>query len=315
MQPHQTTTQTTKGPIMLNNIRKTIASFIAPKAVVINATQEELAKARSITRPDMPKHILTQHERATTQPTMAGKFHVADLERLSSDYLKDSIAQYGTWQALAKAFAEYERVTGNKNADDNKMLALLDEFHSWNAATSTNKQYTEETVLDVIARLSQVPAAKGSDATDSIIARVRKCSIEEVRAARQKEAERKTALREANIEGFAGVCWQFTMNENNPFISGAKAASKALQTLEFVATSWTGDPANIAAELLLMESDIKVIEHIAKMEELREGENQTPIAEYTGKREYKHDPAKEISVNAKLDRLNYEAWLAEQQAS
>ena len=55
----------------------------------------------------------------------------------------------------------------------------------------------------------------------------------------------------------------------NPSIPSAKAAGKAVQTLEWVATNWQGDPAGISAELLLIEADLKKIERMARDAEER----------------------------------------------
>lgn len=72
----------------------------------------------------------------------------------------------------------------------------------------------------------------------------------------------------------ASWAWNFSAEGEEATISGAKAAAKAVQTLEWIASTWQGEPASIAAELLLIESDIQVIEAIAQKEEDHDRENQ-----------------------------------------
>lgn len=301
---------------MLNNIRKALATFIAPSSINVAATQAELGAAKSLTTRVLPKnhHLLSQGERSVTNGLVAGKFHVSNLDQLSSDYLRSSIAQHAAWICLAQAYGEYERVVNKKSRDDKRLNTILDEFHCWNAALPLTKQYDDVNLVDTVARMSQVPPQKGNDATDAIIARVRGCSVDELRKARQAEADKKTKQREDMLEGFLSAIWSFTSSELDPFISGAKAEAKAISTIEFVANSWTGDPAAIAAEITLMEDDIKKIRWIAHQETIREGEGQTTTVGHTGQREYKYDPAAEMSNAARLDTLAYQEWLATQQA-
>lgn len=243
------------------NLRKSVANFIAPATIVVPQGQ------RALTQPDAPAHMLNQAQRIAEPRSYPGKVSASQLLSLNSEYLKDAIAQFGAWSALARAFSEYERVINKRSKDDVKLGVLLDEFHCWNAATSNDKQMDEQSVIDVTARLTQVSPQKGNAQTDAIIARVRKCSVEELRALRIKEAEVATSSRESMLEGFVAQVWGTPTGDYDFAISGIKAVSKAIQTMEFVARSWTGDPANIAGELLLMEADLKTLEAIAAKDE------------------------------------------------
>lgn len=245
----------------ISNLRKSVANFIAPNTIIVPAN------AKSLTQPVTPQHMLNQAERIAEPRSYPGKVSASQLQGLNSTYLKDAIAQFGAWSALARAFSEYERVVNKRSKDDVKLGALIDEFHCWNAATSDDKQMDEQSVMDVAARLTQVSPAKGNDQTDKIIARVRKCSVEELRTLRTKEAEVATAKRESMLEGFIAQVWSFASGDYDYALSGVKAVTKAIQTMEFVARSWTGDPANIAGELLLMEADLKTLEAIAAKDE------------------------------------------------
>lgn len=268
---------------MFNAIRTTIANAIAPKIIPqmiaanqgsVQASQGDLAAARSLTQTILPKehHTLTQHSRRHEGSQITGKVSVSMLEDMNSAYLKDALASYGAWSALAYAFSEYERVTGKRTTSDEKLNQLLDEFHCWNAATSSDKQMGEEAIAVAVAKLCQTKPQQGNADTDKIIARVKGCSVDELRADRAKQAEIQAARRTQLMDGFLAAVWSFTSSDLNPSMSGAKAEAKAVQTMEFVASNWTGNPANIAAELMLMEADLAHLTKIAHLETLREGQ-------------------------------------------
>ena len=255
---------------MFNNIRKTIANALSGYAVSISPNTITVpAGATSLTTPQAPAHLLTQYERSVTTP-LTGAFHVSNLETLSSEYLKDAVAQLGAWSALARAFNEYEKVVSKRVANDVKLGQLIDEFHCWNATCSTGKQMDEEAIIIAADKIAVQKPAKGDATTDAIIARVRKCTVAELKAAREAMAAKQSAARAELLTGFVATMGSFTSGDMNPSISNAKVAAKAIQTLEWVATSWQGDPAGIAAELLLIEGDIATIEAAAKREDMHD---------------------------------------------
>lgn len=297
---------------MFNSIRKSIASFIAPTSVQISVP----AGTKSLTTPtiqQIPMHVRTQPDRAWGKEMVVGKFHVSHLELMNSNYLKDAIAQLGAWAALARVFSEFEKVHNKKNADFTKYQQLLNEFHAWNAATSTEKQMNEETVILTLDRLADPVVPKGNKETDAIIARVRKITIEEVQAERIAQAEKKSAIRKDMLNALQAEIWKFDSDDIDPFLSSTKVAAKAVQTLEWIAKSWQGEPASIAAELLLIEADIKVIEELAKKEEGHTNEGPMEVSGDYSKPEYQADPSKELSTKAKLDKKAFQEWQATQQ--
>jgi len=254
---------------MFNSIRKSLANLIAPSAVVINIPKD----AKSLTIQQIPMHVRTQSERVNRQEVIQGKFHLSHLELMNSQYLKDAIAQLGAWGSLARVFSEYERTYNKKNADFGKYHSYLNEFHAWNAATSTDKQMDDETVLLTLNRMADPVVPKGNKDTDAIIARIRKMTVQEITQERIAKAEKKSALRKEMLSSLAAEIWQYDSDDLDPFLASAKVAAKAIQTLEWIANNWQGEPAGIAAELLLIEADIKVIEELAKKEEAHEGES------------------------------------------
>lgn len=250
---------------MFSNLRKTIAKFIAPA----NSNVIVPAGTRDITYGKAPRHLLDQPSRETTTP-MIGEFHVSDLTDMASAYLKDAVAQLGAWSALARAFSEFEKVVGKRVADDKQLCKLFDEFHCWNSATSDGKQMDEDAVALAADKIATVRPNKGSPETDKIIARVRGCSVVELKADREAKAAKASAVRNELLTGFCSAVWSYSTSDMNPSLPNSKVAAKALQTLEWVANNWQGEPAGIAAELLLIEDDLKRIEKAARAEEVRD---------------------------------------------
>lgn len=190
-----------------------------------------------------------------------------DLLDLNSTYIRNAVAQLGAWTALAKGFNAFL-----KNPKDAEVY--VDEFHYWNSVTATEGQMNEEATLNTVAKLSQVKPAKGSVETDKIIARVRKISVEAIAAEREAKAAKDTAKREAAILAFDQMIWQSVGHGDGTYsIPGSKAVSKAMDTMMWIA-NWTGNPDQIAGELLLCEADMAQLEIVARKEEERKGESQ-----------------------------------------
>ncbi len=253
---------------MFNSIRKSIASFIAPKA-------QPVVKP-SVVPQVIPEGVSGRSFRQTAsiaQPRdskpMNGKFRVCDLELLSSQYLKDALAGLGAWSSLAVMFAAYEKQSNSRKADKDwsSYEVAKDAFHQWNSATSEDKQMSEEAVIITLDKIAAVPVQKGNEQTDAIIARVLNKDVETVRQDRIKKANAKTQARKEMLAHLVADVWNFSQEGEEASISGAKAAAKGIQTLEFIATYWQGRPEAIAAELLLIESDMKTIEALAQREE------------------------------------------------
>ena len=260
---------------MFNSIRRAIASFIAPAAGTINATPAQLAKVQTLT---IPANVGTQRSRSVIASQSAemknGKFYPEHLELLSSQYLRDAIAGLGAWSALAKMSNAYAKMQTRRNADPTAYEQAKEEFHCWNAATSIDKQMNEEAVIIALDKIAEVPVQKGNEQTDAIIARVLNKSIDEVKTERIAKAAKQTAQRKELIAALCADVWQYSGEDVDCYLSSAKVAAKAVQTLEWIASTWQGEPAQIASELLLIESDIKTIEALARKEEEHDGENQ-----------------------------------------
>ena len=272
----------------------------------LDATPAQLAQVQTIT---IPANIGTRRSQpATTTPTaLVGKFEVDHLECLSSQYLKDALAGFGAWSALAKAFSEYMKLNNRKNANTVAYEQAKEQFHAWNAATSLDKQMNEETTALALAKIAEVPVQKSNDETDKIFARVLNKSVDEVKAQRIAKADKETKARQEVLSALYADIWQYSGEPVECYMSAAKAAAKAVQTMEWIAGTWQGHPSAVAAELLLIESDIKMIEHLARKEEDHDRDGVTEVG-HSNQADYKHDPLKSQGINPNQDAIdNYMA--------
>ena len=249
---------------LFSTLRNSVANFIAADRQPVHMIVDN---AKSLTTANTPKHVLTQHERAEDVSMAKGKFYVIDLSDLNSERARDAIAQLGCWSALARAFSEYERVTGKRHLNDAKLNQLVDEFHAWNASKTAGGYMNEDAIFEAVAKMCVQAPAKGSAETDAILARVKKVSVEEIRQDRINKAQARTQARIDMLDGFVAMVSGFQGSETNHYaMSSAKALDKAIQTLEWVANWDSNNPAEQAAELLLIEDDIKMIRKLAKEE-------------------------------------------------
>lgn len=243
-------------------IRNALASFLSTKKEA-QCTMTLEAGAKNLTYGTKSKFMdsVQNHE----PKVLKGEFHIEHLDLLISLRLRDAVCGLGSWSALARAFNGYNQELDKPIArrDFTKVSQLIDEFHSWNSAAQN--QMDEDAVHDLATRLADVQPTKGSTATDTIIARVRKCSVEDVRADRLKKAEIKAAKRVERIVGFVEEVWSWVADPTAEYsLPMMKVLNKACQTLEWVGGWDSFDPAQVAAELLLIEDDIKTLEKLAK---------------------------------------------------
>ena len=240
----------------MNNTLLGAADYIAPsqiKVVVPPGT-------KSLTTPNRPQHEVEQ----VANPTMyRGQFHLSHLDMIYSTYLKNAVCQLGAWSSMAKAFNLFQKNYGKRTVNEAPFLRLVEEFHAWNAATDEAKQMSEDDIILTADRIAEVKVAKGSKETDAIIAKIRKISVEQLKADRLAKAEKATATRKDMLISFVAALGQPTGSDIDPEMPVEKVASKALQTLEFLATqNW--DPTFIATECLLIQGDLDNLEAITK---------------------------------------------------
>ena len=240
----------------INSIRSIIAQAIAPKTVITEPTAQDRREENEFHNNRVQARVSQYVGEVGHQDVLRGNISVEDIGDLCSDYSKNAICSLASWSALAKAFNTYI-----KNPKDIKLEAFLSEFHAWNAVSPN--QMGDEQVMDVIARLTQVSPAKANDATDAIIARVRKVSVDTLRAERQKKAAADTARREEQMEQFATIVWSHVFSEHNFEIPAAKCEAKLIDTMQWIANWQSNNPAAQAAELMLLESDLNHVRKLA----------------------------------------------------
>ena len=167
--------------------------------------------------------------------------------------------------------------------------------------------------MDLATRLADVQPPKGNPSTDLIIARVRKCSVEDVRKDREKKAAIKAAIRVERIVGFVEHVWSWTVVETEYSIPMMKVINKVIQTMEWVAGWDSYDPAQTAAEILLMEDDLRTIEKIAKIKSNDNNEDFVDgilTADHMMKNKSQHRSfATPTNPDALSDKKSFEDWL------
>ena len=238
-----------------------------------------------------------------------------DLLDFSSEYARNAVANLGSWSALAKGFSAFVR-----NNKDPKAEQFSHEFHAWNSVAV--KQMDEESVLTTVANLSQVKPATGNKDTDAIIARITKKTVAEVQADREAKAKIATAKREDAIINYTSLVWSCVFGDGQYSMEAQRVLDKLQQTLLWIASWDTTNPAAIAAELLLIERDIELVKGIANKpadETFTEcsltSDGMMKNNRGGHKSEFTFDPLKELSAQAHADKQSFENWQAEQHAA
>lgn len=287
---------------IINSLAKSIVKATSTSGQ-LGATVEEIkAQPKTLI---IPQNVGTMKKvgQINKEQMRTGKFYPDHLELLSSTYLRNAVAGLGAWGALAKAFNAYAKMQTRRNADPTAYEQAKEEFHIWNAATSLDKQMNEETTALALAKIAEVPVPKSNDQTDAIFARVLNKSVEEVKAQRIAKADKETKERQAVLSALYADIWQYSGESVECYMSAAKVAAKAVQTMEWIANTWQGSPSAVAAELLLIESDLKTIEALARKEEEHERDGVMEVG-HSSQADYKHDPLKSQGINPNQDAID-----------
>jgi hypothetical protein len=255
---------------MFATLRNAIANMISTKKQV-QCTMVLDSQAKNLTYGKMPAFLANQAPSESF--AYKGEFSTSHLDLLNSTRVKEAICSLGAWSALARAFNSYNNNLDKpvNRRDEKQINSLIDEFHAWNSLAEN--QMDEDAVMDLATRLADVQPPKGNPSTDIIIARVRKCSVDEVKKDRERKAAVKAAIRVERIVGFVQHVWSWTVVETEYSIPMMKVINKVIQTMEWVAGWDSYDPAQTAAEILLMEDDLRTIEKIAKTKNNDKGED------------------------------------------
>jgi len=251
---------TLKGSIMsmLRNIRLAISTLVHGDQAIVDNSRKVFDQ---IQQPHHSKVVQSRNAQYASDEhqteVLKGHISTQDISDFSSEYVRNAVSTLGAWSALAKAYNEFV-----KDERSTKVGHFLSEFHAWNAVAPN--QMDEEAVLMTCARLTEVKPATANAQTDEILARVRKVSLEEVRAKREADAARKTKAREERLEAFVATVWAHVFSDTLFQLPAYKVEAKIIQTLEWVAGWDSSNPAQQAAELLLIEDDLKLARRIAK---------------------------------------------------
>lgn len=244
----------------LRSIRLAISNAIAPSCV----SQETDADKAADKKFQQRKQAIMDSQYSTTKEqhdVLVGHVSTNTLLDFSSEYARNAVSSLGAWSALAKGFSDF--VKNPKSESSNK---FCNEFHAWNAVATDGKQMDDEATLAIIARLSQVQPAKGNKQTDEVIARILKKSLDEVQADRMAKAALRTAQREEHILGFNTLLWSSVWSDGEFSLPAQKVMDKLEQTLTWMAGWDSTNPAALASELLLLESDMKLVSTISRQE-------------------------------------------------
>jgi len=299
-----------KGFTMFATLRNAIARFLSTKQTAQCTIALEQG-AKNLTYGKMPAFLATQQELGSQ--AFKGEFSTSHLELLNSQRVKEAICGLGAWSALARAFNAYNNNLDKpvNRRDEKQINSLIDEFHAWNSLAQN--QMDEDAVMDLATRLADVQPPKGNPSTDLIIARVRKCSVEDVKKDREKKAAIKAATRVERIVGFVEHVWSWTVVETEYSIPMMKVINKVIQTMEWVAGWDSYDPAQTAAEILLMEDDLRTIEKIAKIKSNDNNEDFVDgilTADHMMKNKSQHRSfATPTNPDALSDKKSFEDWL------
>lgn len=244
----------------INNIRRAIALAITPNDTGYINNQQEPVKSLTYSG---RKQV--SNERVETPVILAGELTLSQIQHLHSQKVVASICNYGAWESLARAFSAYSNLHKTTRQVNPKLSETvghqLDRFHAFNAAMDSAGQgaITEEGIYEIVVKLAIVKPVKENEQTDAILARVKKLSIEEVRAERKARQDKEEARRVALIDGFCAEVWSVCMTDSDVTISAQHAYSKAVSCLEWMA-NWDNPD---MGEILLAEADVKTLERMA----------------------------------------------------
>lgn len=200
--------------------------------------------------------------------------HISDFR---SQRGKAAVAGLGCWSALAKSFNAFmrEQQVHPSRQDWSKTYSLLAEFHAWNSACCEKSSgfyvrdsgdaygenlgfaMSEEEVEITVAKLAVLPMPRGDDKTDSILAKVRGCSVDVLRKEREDDINQRSQKRLGLVQEFCQMVWA-SINDEPVEVSMpiSKVIPKLAQTMQWIA-GWKLDPAAAAAEVLLLQDDME----------------------------------------------------------
>ena len=257
---------------MFANLRKMIISLLSPKEEIkpivktkpFNEELEELEERRLQNRKSLASKVFDEKYEAKERST--GVFHCEDLMLIQNQRARTAVAGLGSWTALANAVRRFttEMDKTASRRDPSKWETMLEEFHMWNALSP--QPMDAEATLTVIEKLMIKPEPRSNSSTDKIIAEVRNISVEKVREERIERTKQTNLKRIDYIESFNGLLWEAAHSNDVPGnLVWEKVFLKLTQTMEWIAGWDSYDPASVAAEIIEIKEDIRLLKNQEKL--------------------------------------------------
>jgi hypothetical protein len=229
-----------------------------------NEELEELEERRLQNRKSLASKVFDEKYEAQERST--GVFHVDDLMLIQNQRARAAVAGLGSWTALANAVRRFttEMDKTASRRDPAKWEPLLEEFHMWNSA-SPSPMDSEATLL-TIEKLMVKPEPKSNSATDKIIAEVRNITPEQVREERIARTKATNLKRIEYIESFNSMLWDAANSNDVPAVlPWEKVFIKLAQTMEWIASWDSYDPAAVAGEIMEIKEDVRLLRKQEKL--------------------------------------------------
>lgn len=263
---------------MFAHLRKMIINMLSTKEeqpITVNVTPtnnnktfneelEELEERRLQNRKSLASKVFDEKYEAQERST--GVFHVDDLMLIQNQRARAAVAGLGSWTALANAVrrftTEMDKTAARRNPA--KWEPLLEEFHMWNSASPSPMD--ADATLATIEKLMVKPEPKSNSATDKIIAEVRGITQEQVREERIERTKATNLKRVHLIDDFNSMLWDASNFEDVPAtLSWEKVFIKLAQTMEWIASWDSYDPAAVAGEIMEIKEDVRLLRKQEKL--------------------------------------------------
>jgi len=258
---------------MFANLRKMIINLLSTKKeikpiVKPKTFNEELEEIEERRIQNMRKSLASKlfSEKYEGIPRSTGVFHCDDLMLIQNQRARTAIAGLGSWTALANAVRRFttEMDKTASRRDPSKWETMLEEFHMWNALSP--QPMDAEATLTVIEKLMIKPEPRSNSSTDKIIAEVRNISVEKVREERIERTKQTNLKRIDHIESFNSMLWSAAHTDDVPAsLPWEKVFLKLSQTMEWIAGWDSYDPASVAAEIIEIKEDIRLLQNQEKL--------------------------------------------------
>ena len=263
---------------MFAHLRKMIINMLSTKEeqpITVNVTPtnnnktfneelEELEERRLQNRKSLASKVFDDKYEPIERST--GVFHVDDLCLIQNQRARAAVAGLGSWTALANAVrrftTEMDKTAARRNPA--KWEPLLEEFHMWNSMSP--QPMDADATLATIEKLMVKPEPKSNSATDKIIAEVRGITPEQVREERIERTKATNLKRVHLIDDFNSMLWDASNFEDVPAtLSWEKVFIKLAQTMEWIASWDSYDPASVAGEIMEIKEDVRILRKQEKL--------------------------------------------------